>query len=274
MRDITAGGTKALESLLSFVRDFEVHLAQDKAAGKASDPDLYASQAHDSVRRFVAAQGLESFGKRGQEVLFNPDLHSMTAGTPGRGNTVRIAAPGWIWRREGEPDAIVRRALVDITGKIAYHVYALNARNTDVHERLYPDWAITADRPTLQEAREVARTMVTSDPRIARVGIRESIQEYEGGGWKPGWFIEHIERREPSPVRPLHAAEPDITDQALLDNAYQIGTQALREYQTRPYGDLRLDAARASAKVVAALASAGRLASLTRGADAVAPDHA
>ncbi|MFI7628433.1 hypothetical protein [Microbispora rosea] len=55
--------------------------------------------------------------------------------------------------------------------------------------------------------------------------------------------------------------------QAVHERAYEIGASALASYGTRPYGDLRLNAARASAKVVTALREAGLLAPATQDAE-------
>jgi hypothetical protein len=54
---------------------------------------------------------------------------------------------------------------------------------------------------------------------------------------------------------------PEEAVQAAVERAYKAGTNALEEYQTEPYNDLRLNAARASAKVVNALFEAGLLVS-------------
>lgn len=65
------------------------------------------------------------------------------------------------------------------------------------------------------------------------------------------------------PITPTPVNMPLVVetarDKRLRERAYQIGIQTLAEYQTEPYGDLRLNAARASAKVVTALMEAGLL---------------
>lgn len=57
---------------------------------------------------------------------------------------------------------------------------------------------------------------------------------------------------------------PDLPEEAVqadVERAYKVGISVLEEYQTEPYDDLRLNAARASAKVVKALFEAGLMVS-------------
>lgn len=83
--------------------------------------------------------------------------------------------------------------------KITYSAVGYNADGGYVNVEIWGDsMNIQADGfGTAQDAIDHAPVLFGQDSRVAAVGVRESIQEFDGGGWRPGRHVAQVEREKP-----------------------------------------------------------------------------
>ena len=75
---------------------------------------------------------------------------------------------------------------------------------------------IRPEHDGLEEARQWAHRVLASDPQVAEVTIRQSIQEHDGQMWKAGRHVQTVTRNDPvttpdagsEPGQGVHAGNP------------------------------------------------------------------
>lgn len=83
--------------------------------------------------------------------------------------------------------------------KIEYSISGMDETGRHVMDPMFGDMDIRADGfKTVEAAREAAATLFGHSPKVAYVSLRESVQQFPGGSWMGGRYIESIPRNPPA----------------------------------------------------------------------------